>query len=230
MKTLFKTYYGLTVGTFFTSEQKTILLNLLACVHGVELQSSEYLQIQQTIDEIDSLGLETSVDCSNWLFLNKYHEELNANFMTEAITELSEVITQNIQYSSPWEWYQAMQDDPDTHHFVLAMFEYCGGNVERAISHLKSSVKQNPNDLLTLECLAHICFDSEFYEDSYYYLCSAKSTYKKLHRQEKPWVSLCIQKMEKRLVTEKKVESIQTIIANRINTPTKHTIGFTSQL
>ena len=217
MKSIFQIYYETIVGAFFSASQKIAILKLFAYVEGVDVDSDEYGQLKQTVDEVESLQLDSRVDCANWFFLRAFSKQPAPPIKADAVCALSRALERNISFCSAREWHQAMQKFPDAHRFGLAMLEYCHSNTEGAIQHLKMFEKENPNDLLAIELLAYLCFQTHRYEECYHFLSLAKGLYKKTHLSEKCWISRLTQQTEAKL-TPQQMERIQAETARRVNT------------
>lgn len=232
---LYKKYYCITIGRFYTKEQRQKLLLLLAAGCGITPEGDVFRKIQKSIEAVDAQHIRDLVEGKNYCLMCSLMEE--DDDIVSAASALVSCYEERLrsgekQYASPIEWRVSLYSAaPKTQEIKmeLAYIEYVADNISEAVGLLKQLA--DAGNLTAVEHLAVICSEHRDCEKALYYtaLYDGVCT-KKLRLEPQEWVRNLRERMSEglsepqRTEIEREAEKKSEILLGQINS--RPMIGF----
>lgn len=171
----YEKYYSATVQRYYSAKEKRKLIGLFAAAYGISESSSEFLQITEVIESVEKFGIETLMDCKNFLLIADAipgkKELLKAVRAAKLCFEKYDAAGRRT-YSDVVDWrtevYKTLSHDAAA-KLDAAYIEYARGAVDKAIGRF-TELAEDMAHLPSVEHLAVIYENRADYAQALFWL------------------------------------------------------------
>ena len=185
----------------------------------------------KTTQYIDSLELNSLVDCKNYLLILSFSDESHLD-KQKACRALLQYYEKTPSYSSLWEWQKNIMNASEENTFERAFYEYANGNDDNAVKEFERLCEGG--HIPSIKFLSQILYDQKRYYESLYYIELLKKFYKEILHCEESEQTICLFEKISQQLTQEKIAEVKEVVRNKkiINNNSKNTrqIGFSAQL
>ena len=135
---IYEKYYSAVAGRYYTPKEKSRLLALFAEANGISEEKAEFKRIMETVEAVENLGIETIVDCKNFLLIADAipgkRELIKAVKAAKVCLEKYEE-SGGRTYSDVIDWRTAVYKNAETdagYKLDAAYIEYARGSLDKA--------------------------------------------------------------------------------------------------
>lgn len=208
---VFIAYYELTIGRFYSAEQKQRILRLVALSNGIGAGTKEFASVIEAANTVDSQNISDYTESRNFKILCDLSNEDDAlRAAAAALVAVYREIDSSRDahaYESEREWFMYLHTTPKKTreiHVDLGLLSYATGNLVDAIGQFEILV--NGGDMSFVEMLAIMCIENYSFEAAYHYFSLMHNVYVselKVKTRASLWIKNYMEAIEIRIASDK---------------------------
>lgn len=218
-KMVFMDFYSAVLGSFYSTEEKSRILKLIAIASDID--KKEIPELIEAHSFIEREGIDTQVGSNNFLLVAFFSKDLSPILYNAALAlyELFSSKKNKEAYSNEMLWRRSIirENNP----LDIGYYEYARNNLDRSIDAFER-LKRSNKKLPISEYLAQLYNEAENYEKAYEYALESQCV-KEGEKLEIPWLLEIEQQCKDKLPADK-ANRIEQEILYKKNSPSR--IGF----